>query len=139
MTIQVLPFFDDPSWVCTTTLEGTTYNLQFDYNERCAAWYMSIADAVGVDIYNGVKLVTGFSLLKKCADPRKPPGAFLVFSSTSDLSPPQLEDLVPGGRCQLVYITSDWVALFASGQGQTIVNLLAANAQDTGTSTYGQG
>lgn len=102
-------------WTQTSTLEGVTYFLTFQWNQRVAAWYMSVADSANVDIYNGVKLICGVGLLKKCADPRAPPGVLLVLSATSDNSPPGLSDLLPGsGRCTLFYITSDWAALMAT-------------------------
>jgi hypothetical protein len=137
--ILIVPTFSDDSYVQQTTLEGTTYTMQFDFNQRCACWYMHLADQDGVDIYNGVKLVTGFSLLRKCKDPRAPAGALFVNSSTADLSPPDLFDLVPGGRCQLMYLTSDWIALLVQPGGlDAILAQLAANAQASTTSTYGQ-
>jgi hypothetical protein len=136
--ILTVPTFAYPSYAQTTTFEGTTYGLQFDYNQRCASWYLSVADQNGVDIYNGIKLMTGFFLLAKCKDPRRPPGELLVISTTSDLTPPAQYDLLAGsGRCQLVYITSDWMALLQSGQVATIQAQLAANAQASSTSTYG--
>jgi hypothetical protein len=139
MTIQILPFFSDPSWFATITLEGVPYVMQFDFNQRAYSWYMSIADSNGVDIYNGVKLVTGFSLLAKCKDPRAPPGALFVFSNTSDASPPGLYELIQGGRCTLYYVTSDWLTLLATPAGLAIVLAqLAANTQTSSTSTYGQ-
>lgn len=139
MTTQLIPFFSDPSWFATVTLEGSNYGLQFDYNERAASWYMSVADANGVDIYNGVKLVTGFSLLRKCKDPRAPPGALFVYSSTPGGTPPGLYDLISGGPAQLIYITSDWVAILAQPGGLAALQAqVAASATSAGTSTYGQ-
>ncbi|HEY3817324.1 MAG TPA: hypothetical protein VGL81_09145 [Polyangiaceae bacterium] len=139
MTIQLIPCWSEPSYFEMVTLEGTTYGLQFDYNQRCASWYMHVADSAGVDIYNGVKLVTGFSLLKKCKDPRAPAGAIIVVAAGTDQTPPQQYDLLPNARCTLQYITSDWVQLFVTGQGQTVLDLLNANAQASALSPYGQG
>lgn len=141
MTIQAVPLDDTGAqlYFQTTTFEGTSYILAFQYNQRCASWYMSVADNLGVDIYNGVKMVCGLPLLRKCKDPRRPPGALYVFSSTSDASPPALFDLFPGsGRCQLVYITSDWLQLIADGQVDTILAQLDSNTQTSALSTYGQ-
>lgn len=153
MSVLSIPFFSDPSWLATVTLEGISYVMQFDFNQRAYSWYMSIADADGNDIYNGVKLVTGFQLLKKCKDPRAPPGVLLVQSSTSDQSPPGQYDLIAGGRCMLAYITSDWVAiLYANTAGlsgvrltaqlaanlQGLLGQIAASNQISQISTYGQ-
>lgn len=142
------PFTGAPSYNMTLNLEGNTFRLQFDFNQRCSSWYMSIADADGVDIYNGVKLVTGFYLLKKCKDIRKPgggppaflPGDFFLLSSTADQSPPGLTELFPGtGRCQLYYVTSDWLAIILAGNGASLVPTINAGLQNTGLSTYGAG
>lgn len=130
------------SYVQTTTFEGTDFLLAFQYNQRCASWYLSVADNLGVDIYNGVKLVCGIPLLRKCKDPRRPAGAILCLSSTSDQSPPALYDLWAGsGRCQLLYMTSDWVTLITT-QGlaglAAIQATLTANTQTSSASLYGQ-
>ena len=141
MTVQLVPTDDTPgtqSYVQSTTFEGKTFVLAFQYNQRCASWYLSIADVNGVDIYNGVKLVCGIPLLRKCKDARRPAGELVVLSSTTDLSPPSLVDLIPGtGRCQLLYVTSDWLALLAAGQAAQITAQLDAGAQASGLSTYG--
>jgi hypothetical protein len=139
MTVQLIPTFNEPSSVQHTTLEGTTFGLQFDFNQRCACWYLSIADTDGVDIYNGVKLICGFPLLRKCADPRRPPGELYVLSATPDLTPPGRGELDQDtGRCSLLYITSDWLALLRTPGGlAAILAQLAANTQSSSSSTYG--
>jgi uncharacterized protein DUF6983 len=141
------PFSGGSSYTMTVPLEGFQFQFEFDYNQRCAEWYMSIADADGVDIYNGMKLMTGFYLMKKCKDPRRPgsgppqylPGDFFVISSTADQSPPSLLDLYPGtGRCQLCYITSDWLALIEAGDLSAIQAQVQAGLVNTIPSSYGQ-
>jgi hypothetical protein len=129
-----------PSWSATLTLEGTLFQVQMDFNQRAFSWYLSIADADGVDIYNGVKVVCGFLLLGKCKDDRRPAGDFLCISSTTNYSPPGFVDLLPGsGRCSLVYITSDWLAAIKAGQLAALQAQVAAGATGTSTiSTYGQ-
>lgn len=108
MTIQVIPTYADPFWVQSTTLEGTTFLLNFDYNEKCACYYLSIQDSEGNDIYDGMKIVCNLALLRTCADgDNAPVGELWCQSSNGDDSPPGLGDLAPGGRCTLFYITSD--------------------------------
>ena len=142
MTVQQIP--TDPlglsSYSQLTTLEGTTYTLQFDYNQRCASWSLSIADASNVDIVNGIKLSVGIPLLRKCVDPRRPPGDLIVISaSPTDQTPPGLLELLPvSGRCQLLYVTSDWLTLLAQGNLAAITAQLTANAQTSALSTYGR-
>lgn len=139
MSVLVVPTFSDQSYVQQTTFEGTRYNLQFDYNQRGACWYMSIADVNNVDILNGVKLITGFPLLHPCKDPRRPPGQMIVVSSTSDGTPPGLVDLLPGsGRCALYYVTSDWVAAIVAGNSASLITQLqSGGATSSPLSTYG--
>lgn len=138
MTVQIVPTFADPSYRQNTTFEGSSYVMQFDFNQRACSWYLSIADRYGVDIYNGIKLVCGFPLLRKCSDLRRPPGELIVLSSTQDTSPPGMVELLPGsGRCSLLYVTSDWLKTIAAGGAAGLVAQLAANAQTSSTSSYG--
>jgi hypothetical protein len=100
---------------------------------------MSIADANGVDIVNGIKIICNNWLLFKCVDPRRPPGQFLCQSSTSDLAPPGLNDLVPStGRCALYYFTSDIIAQILAGTISQYQASLASNTASGTGSTYGQ-
>ena len=138
-----------PSYSESVCLEGSNYTIQFDFNQRCAEWYMSIADQDGVDIYNGVKIVCNMPLLRKCKDDRRPgfqsgspyAGDFLCTSSLiGNQYPPSQLDLLPNsGRCALSYITSDWMALLATGQGSAILAQIAAGGTLTSPiSPYGQ-
>ena len=138
MSLLVIPTFDDDTWQQSTALEGVTYTLTFQFNQRCAAWYLSIADQDGVDIYNGVKLVCNVSLLRKCKDPRCPPGALIVFSSSATQEPPSRGDLIAGGACQLMYLTSDGVAQIRAGNLQALVAQAVASPGNASESTYGQ-
>jgi hypothetical protein len=143
VSILTVPTWSDPNWQQSTTFEGTKYQLSCQFNQRCISWYLSIADADGVDIYNGIKLSVGPLLLAKCKDPRRPPGDLIVISSTTCTTPPGILDLLPGsGRCSLLYITSDWLAIIQSGNAAAI-QALYTQIQVGGTatspiSTYGQ-
>jgi hypothetical protein len=139
VTIQLVPTSDSPFYSQTTVLEGTGYRLSFAYAPREDCWYLSLADSNGVDIYNGLKLIVGNPLLFKCKDPRRPPGEFFVRSSSTDLRPPGLEDLVANaGRCQLFYVTSDVMNLFRAGKLDEYLAQLATNTTTGTGSTYGQ-
>jgi hypothetical protein len=110
MTAQVVPTGNDPFYSQTTTLDGVPYLLEFSYNQREDCWYLLLSTNDGDAIYGSVKLVCNWPLFAICADPQLPPGQFVVASSTTDLSPPGLQDLVDGGRCQLVYMPAADVA-----------------------------
>jgi hypothetical protein len=139
LVVPTSPVVNRTSYGQTITLEGATFGLQFDFNQRCCSWYMHLADANGVDIYNGVKLMCGLLLLgSRCKDPRRPPGDFFCLSATTDASPPGVLDLLPAtGRCTLVYVTSDWLAAIAAGNAAALLAQLAANVTSSGASTYG--
>ncbi len=141
MTIQLLPTYDTPTWSQTSTFEGATFHLAFQFNQREACWYLSVSDAGGVDIYNGVKLVCKQLLLARCVDPRRPAGDLYVVDSSGLLAPPGLEDLVQGaGRCRLYYVTSDLLALARAGNVaglQAFDAALATNSATGNASTYG--
>lgn len=112
MTIQRIPTTNDPFYVQRTDLEGREFVFTFDFSTRESVWYLSIADSEEVEIVTGLKLVIGWPLLSRLATARKPPGLLFVISKVpEDDSPPGLEDLVEGGRCDLVYTTSDDEAL----------------------------
>ena len=103
-----------PYSVQTTTLDGVPYLLNFQYNQREDCWYLLLQTVDGQNIYGYVKLVVGWNLLGQCADNRKPAGDLVVITTTQDDSPPGFNDLLPGGRCQLQYLTaSDLSALAA--------------------------
>lgn len=141
MTIQLVTTYDLPTWSEASTLEGSTFVLSFSYNQRESVYYMGVADAAGVDVYTGVKLMPLQFLMRKCKDPRRPAGDFLVFDNTGSVVPPALHDLAPGGRCSLLYCTSDVLQILASPNPQAVaayLGLLKTNTLASGQSTYGQ-
>jgi hypothetical protein len=110
----------------TTTLDGVPFLLSFAYSQRECCWYLSLATVDGDPIWGAVKLVCSWPLFKACADARKPAGDLIVISSTQDLSPPGLNDLQPGGRCALMYVTAaDEAAIFAAIPQQQPTPLLS--------------
>ncbi len=75
-----LPFFQDPLYTFSTSLEGVDYRFKLDYSQRADRWYLSIFDAEGDPIRQGIKLSTGAQLLRLCAsDARCPSGQIVVF------------------------------------------------------------
>lgn len=141
MTLQTVPTTNAPSYFQKATLDGVTFRLTFNWNDRTSCWYLSVADLDGVDVIVGVKLVVRddlrFPLLRKLRDSRRPPGDLFVVTATADRSPPGLNDLLPSGRCSLLYATSDLLALVAAGQIQTAIDAVTTGTQDSAASTYG--
>ncbi len=128
MTTQTIPTGDDPFYSLTTTQDGVPYLLNFSFSQRESCWYVLLSTVDGDPIYGNVKLVCNWPLFAQCADSRKPPGVFEVISSTPDLSPPGLQDLLPGGRCQLIYLPiADMVAALTPTATQQESPPLTAN------------
>jgi hypothetical protein len=118
MTVQLIPTPDGttPFSTQTTTLDGVPYILVFRYSTREDRWYLQLQTIDGTPIYGGVKLVPNWALFSQCVDARRPPGQMMVISnSKSDLSPPGLNEIAPGGRCGLYYVpVADVRALIAT-------------------------
>jgi hypothetical protein len=103
MSALGIPTGSDPIYSETTTLDGTAFRLAFVFNLRCACWYLDLATIDGEVFAAGIKLVCNWNLLIKCVSPLRPAGELLVVSATTDASTPGLLDLLPTGRCTLVY------------------------------------
>ena len=104
MALLQLPTTADPFYAFSADLDGTEYAFRMAYNSREDRWYLSVYTSTGEPIALSVKLVANWPLLnRKAWDERAPKGVLYVSGS----SPPGLEDLAPGARCQLVYLTSD--------------------------------
>lgn len=103
MSVQTIPTFSDPFWTQVTNLDGVDYTLTFTYNQREDVFYMTIGDAVGNDIFRGLKLVCNWPLLAGRRDARLPKGTLIVCSNTPEDGPPGLTELASGARCELCY------------------------------------
>ncbi len=66
MAVVVLPIPQDLSaWTQRTTLDGVDYQLDFAWNGRVGAWYLSISDTSGNALALGLKLVSNRPLLSR--------------------------------------------------------------------------
>lgn len=102
LTIPTTP--GDPFYVQRTRLDDSDFVLHFSYNQRTERWYLSVHDDEDAPILSGLKLVANWPLLRHYhADTRVPPGELIVVDLTGDGSPPTLDELGPGRRCELIY------------------------------------
>lgn len=85
------------------TLDGVDYKLRFKFNTRDSRWYMDIYAKDDSAIVLGTKIVCLYPLLNSGLSNRLPPGFFYAGSGTIDNSPPGVNDLGIGRRCQLYY------------------------------------
>jgi hypothetical protein len=98
-TVQDTPFYS-----LRTRLDGAEYILHFSWNQREERWYLTIADADDVTLVSSLKLVCNHPLLRFYqANPAVPPGEIVVHVLEGDTSPPGLDDLGIGLRCELTY------------------------------------
>ncbi len=101
--ISFIPTSDDPFYTQFTNLDGKDYFLTFTYCQREACYYLTVGDESAVDIVRGIKLVCNWPLLLGKRDERLPPGTLMVLSNTTDTTTPDLGELGPEKRCELVY------------------------------------
>lgn len=64
-----LPLYDDPSYSYSVALEGNSYFLKFEYNERAALYFLSLSDADNNLVVGGVALVPNYPILLDYALP----------------------------------------------------------------------
>lgn len=80
--------------------------LEFRWNERDNAWYMSMYDLEDDPIFEGEKVALGALIgARKRYDPRWPGGCFLADDTSGANVEAGLDDL--GARVQLRYFTRD--------------------------------
>ena len=91
-----------------TRLDGRDYVLRFAFNQREGRWRLSIFDDEEQPILLGLKLVANWPLLRHYHyDPRIPPGELMVLDLTGDRTPPGLDELGEGLRCELTYFEAE--------------------------------
>lgn len=116
MTIRIPTSTTLPAYSQTTTLDGRNYLFSFAFNEREGTWFVSLADADGVPIVEGEKVIVQLPLFSLVTDPRRPPGVMMAIDTTApetDYSAevktlaqdPGLFEL--GTRVKLVYFPAD--------------------------------
>lgn len=93
------PFFD-----LQVVLDEVTYTLEFRWNERLGAWFMSMFDAQGTTpLMVGKRLVVNF-IIGKYDTGRPIGGMFIAYDTSGAGLDPAFEDL--GSRVQLIYATA---------------------------------
>lgn len=100
-----LPFYDQQ-----VVLEGVTYTLQFRWNVRLGAWFLTVLNSEGATVIHGdAKLVVNWPINAYVVN-RQPPGALVAVDTSSEGREIEaMEDL--GSRVQLVYFTTEELGL----------------------------
>lgn len=101
MAIQELPTRTDLSvYDFTLELDGEVFTIAMTFNRRCNHWYMSLFDADGVAVREGIKLVANWSLLLTWVQQGRPEGGMIAVNPGNDNDPDR--DTL-GTECVLTY------------------------------------
>lgn len=68
-----------PYWTQRLVLDGQTYYLTCQLNQRVDRWFFSLSDAQQQPILEGRKMLPKRNLLQGVASPAKPPGWLMVI------------------------------------------------------------
>ncbi len=84
-------------------LEGVSYLIDLDWNERNEAWFVSVYldDAGPTPIVQGFRVVIGSPVLRRVRTPPRPPGDILFIDTSGEDLDPGRDDV--GARVQGLY------------------------------------
>jgi hypothetical protein len=119
-----LPLFkDSPAVEMVISLEETSYQLTYTWNQRSASWYLDVATQEGVKILSGIRIQHRWSLWARYrAIATLPPGELVCISMTDDNIDPSFASF---GRdtILLYYLDGESVPVESSSQSITIVEV----------------
>jgi hypothetical protein len=97
------------AWSQRTQLDGVDYQLDFAWNDRDGAWYLSISAIDGTPLVYGIKLVSNRPLLARFhSTSGMPPGEIIAFDESGSIYWAGYTDLNNG--VDLIYMTAAEVA-----------------------------
>lgn len=107
---QVLPIrFKQASGEVKTRLDGVEYRFFFAWNNSHEFWSMSLYEANGTPLFQGIRLTTGIILNRQVVNPDSPQGRIVAVDTTGALQPPGRHDL-HSGKVQILYYSPAEVA-----------------------------
>jgi hypothetical protein len=114
----ILPTYDAPRYTESVTLDGASYRFGFEWNDRAAAWFLSVLTDAGVPIISGVRITVRFPFLSRYRIDGLPPGMLECIDTINSDTDPAYLDLLEGGRCILAYTpVADLQAALAAAAG----------------------
>lgn len=96
-----IPIIDEPFYDLSISLEGSSYIIEFTYNERMSLYTLSLFDAERNPIVLGVGLVPEYPILLDYAIPEMT-GYFLLTRKPTNISEPY--KLYPDQLSQYYYL-----------------------------------
>lgn len=89
------------------TLDGAQYVLEYNWNGRAGAWYLTIADATGTNLLASRKLATNQPILSRFRFVvGLPPGELIATDPSASLDYAGYTDLGPNRGVELTYFTA---------------------------------
>jgi hypothetical protein len=82
-------------------LDGVVFELTFSWNTREEVWMISVADADGVALASGVKIVVDWELFRSVSNADMPEGIMMALDTSGAGLDPGLTEL--GERVILLY------------------------------------
>lgn len=100
-----------PRYSYSVELAGVVFNMYFYWNTREAAWFLDISDKDGVLLLAGIRIVSGYSLLKQYSYiTTLPQGVLFVIDTKNDPTTNHIDFDSFGERYQLVFATEEEIA-----------------------------
>ena len=97
-----------PFYEIEVELDGVEFKLEFSFNDRDDAWYMTISDSDNTLLRAGIRIVNEWVLLRLWAEATRPDGDIVSVNQGEVLEPPTLEQL--GEEVLLTYLDAAEVA-----------------------------
>lgn len=102
MSTWIIPTLTDTeNYTERVELDGVVFELTFAWNTRDGKWYLSVADAEGVALASGIKLVVDWSLFRSVSNADMPAGTMMAVDTSGAGLDPGLKEL--GERVLLMY------------------------------------
>jgi len=95
-------------WSQRVTLDGVTYFVALEWNQRVDRWFFSLSDSLQQPILSGRKVLPNRNLLQAVASGKGPPGILMAVDWTSSGLVPDLANF-DGAVTSLVYVPIDEV------------------------------
>lgn len=103
MATWIIPTLADTEFYTERVeLDGVVFALTFAWNTREEKWYLSIADADGVALASGIKIVADWPLFQSVSNTDMPKGMMIANDTSGAGLDPGLDEL--GGRVLLMYM-----------------------------------
>ena len=104
MAGKLIPTVSYPAYTMRVRLDGLDYRLRLRWHTREQRWRLDLYDAEEEPLVLGLAIEANRPLLRWYhSDDRVPPGELFAVSTIDDDSPPGLEELGAGKRCELTY------------------------------------